>query len=171
MSGGLSFPKLQDFERDNIITTTADALFGWARSHSIFPLGYGTACCYVEFACALMGRYDMARFGWEVVRPTPRQSDLMIVAGTVNERMAPILQRLYAQMAEPKWVLALGACAISGGIFADGYNVVNGVDKLVPVDVYVPGCPPRPEALLQGITELQEVVRRTRFVPRHSDMA
>ena len=167
MSDRRLLPNLEDFDHPNVITTTADLLFDWARSRSLFPLSCGTACCYVEVACALMARHDMARFGWEVMRPSPRQADLLIVAGTINERMAPVITRLYEQMPQPKWVIAMGACALSGGLFHDGYNVVNGIDKILPVDVYIPGCPPRPEALLQGILELREKIEAMSVVPLH----
>ena len=149
----------------NVITTTADLVFNWARSHSVFPFTYGLACCAIEMLSSGFARFDIARYGMEVFRPTPRQCDLMIVAGTVNEKMAPVLKRLYDQMAEPKWVISMGACATSGGPFYDGYNVVNGVDKIVPVDVYIPGCPPRPEALFQGMLELQKKIEKMSFVP------
>jgi NADH-quinone oxidoreductase subunit B len=161
---GRRYPKLEDFQQPNIVTTTADLVFNWARSRSIFPFTYGLACCAIEMLSSGFARFDIARFGWEVFRPTPRQCDLMIVAGTVNEKMAPVLKRLYDQMAEPKWVIAMGACASSGGPFYDGYNVVNGVDKIVPVDVYIPGCPPRPEALFQGMLELQKKIKTMTFV-------
>jgi NADH-quinone oxidoreductase subunit B len=161
---GRRYPKLEDFQNPNIITTTADLVFNWARSRSIFPFTYGLACCAIEMLSSGFARFDIARFGWEVFRPTPRQCDLMIVAGTVNEKMAPVLRRLYDQMAEPKWVISMGACATSGGPFYDGYNVVNGVDKVVPVDVYIPGCPPRPEALFQGMLELQKKIGTMTFV-------
>ena len=156
---------LTDLERPNVVTTTVDFIFSWARSHSVFPFTYGLACCAIEMLSSGFARYDVARYGMEVFRPTPRQCDLMIVAGTVNEKMAPVLKLLYEQMAEPKWVIAMGACATSGGPFYDSYNVVNGVDKIVPVDVYIPGCPPRPEALFQGLLELQKKIQAMRIVP------
>jgi NADH-quinone oxidoreductase subunit B len=159
------YPNLSQFERPNVITTTVDLIFSWARSHSVFPFTYGLACCAIEMLSSGFARFDVARYGMEVFRPTPRQCDLMIVAGTVNEKMAPVLKRLYEQMSEPKWVIAMGACATSGGPFYDGYNVVNGVDKVVPVDVYIPGCPPRPEALFQGLLELQKKIQAMRIVP------
>jgi len=158
------YPKLEHFSEPNVITTTADFIFSWARSHSVFPFTYGLACCAIEMLSSGFARFDVARYGMEVFRPTPRQCDLMIVAGTVNEKMAPVLKRLYDQMAEPKWVISMGACATSGGPFYDGYNVVNGVDKIVPVDVYIPGCPPRPEALFQGLLELQGKIQQHKFV-------
>jgi NADH-quinone oxidoreductase subunit B len=161
----LRYPKIEHFEHPNIITTTADLIFNWARSHSLFPFTYGLACCAIEMLSSGFARFDIARYGWEVFRPTPRQCDLMIVAGTVNEKMAPVLKRLYDQMSEPKWVVSMGACATSGGPFYDGYNVVNGVDKVVPVDVYIPGCPPRPEALFDGLLQLQKKIQKMSYVP------
>jgi len=141
-----------------IILTTVDSIVNWAKRSSIWPLTFGIACCAIEMIITGSARYDMSRFGCEVFRATPRQADLMIVAGTVNHKMAQRLRLLYDQMPAHKKVLAMGSCAISGGPYVDTYNVVNGVDLIVPVDVYVPGCPPRPEALLDGIMKLQRLI-------------
>jgi NADH-quinone oxidoreductase subunit B len=138
-----------------------------ARANSLWPLGFGLACCAIEMMATAMARFDMDRFGAGIFRATPRQSDLMIVSGTVNKKMAPLLVTLYEQMPSPKWVIAMGNCAISGGpfIYEGQYNVVEGVDKLVPVDVYIPGCPPRPEGLLEGIMKLEEKITGWRRFP------
>lgn len=143
----------------NIILTTVDSVLGWARGNSIWPLTSGLACCAIEMMCSAAGRFDLARFGYEVFRPSPRQADLLITAGTLTWKMAPVIKRLYEQMPEPKYVIAMGSCASTGGPFADSYSVVPGVDFVVPVDVYIPGCPPRPEALIHGILELKKKIR------------
>ena len=148
--------------RRNILLTTVDAALNWARRSSVWPVTFGLACCAFEMMALAASRFDISRFGMEVYRASPRQADLMIVAGTLTWKMAPQLRRIYDQMAEPKWVLAMGACAISGGTFAQSYSVVPGVNRIVPVDVYVPGCPPRPEALLYGIRMIhQKIAKRT----------
>jgi NADH-quinone oxidoreductase B subunit len=143
---------------DNIVFTTVNMLVNWARSRSPWPLGYGLACCAIEMMASAASHHDLARFGAEVFRSSPRQADVMIVAGTVTHKMAPRLRRLYEQMPEPKWVIAMGNCASSGGEFWDSYSTLQGVDTVVPVDVYVPGCPPRPEALTEGVLRLREKI-------------
>ncbi|RME86181.1 MAG: NADH-quinone oxidoreductase subunit B [Caldilineae bacterium] len=151
----------------NVFLTSVDFLYNWSRKNSLWPMLFGLACCAIEMICTAAGRYDLARFGMEVMRPSPRQCDLMIVSGTVTKKMVPTIVRLYNQMAEPRYVLSMGACATGGGPFKEGYNVVSGIDKFLPVDVYVPGCPPTPEALLYGILKLHEKIQNqsVRTVP------
>ena len=142
---------------DNIITTSVNSVAKWARKNALWPMPFGTACCAIEMMATLSGRFDMARFGAEVIRFSPRQADLMIVAGTVTLKMAPIIKRLYDQMPDPKWVISMGSCSTCGGPYPT-YSVLQGVDRIVPVDVSVPGCPPRPEALLYGVLRLQDKI-------------
>ena len=148
----------------NVLLTSVDALLDWARSNSLWPAICFPACCAFEFIAANASRFDLSRFGMEILRASPRQADLMVTAGTLTWKMAPQVKRIYEQMAEPKWVIAMGACGISGGIFRSSYNVVPGYNRIVPVDVYVPGCPPRPEALIHGIRMLhQKIAKRRNF--------
>jgi NADH-quinone oxidoreductase subunit B len=144
--------------QNQVAITTLDKIYNWGRRSSVWPLMFGLACCAIEMICTAASRYDLARFGMEIMRPSPRQADLMIVSGTVTKKMIPQIVRLYNQMPEPKYVLAMGACASGGGPFKEGYNVVSGVDRYVPVDVYVPGCPPTPQALLHGLITLQRKI-------------
>ena len=149
---------LEERASRNIMITSIDALINWGRHYSTWPVNFGLACCAFEMMGTAISRYDISRFGMELFRASPRQADLMIVAGTLTWKMAPLLRRIYDQMAEPKWVLAMGACAISGGTFAGSYNVVPGVNRIVPVDIYVPGCPPKPEGLIHGILMLHKKI-------------
>lgn len=159
LPGGAGGDRLQDdLRRQGIYVTSLRELYNWGRQNSLWPLQFGLACCAIEMISTTMARYDMARFGAEVYRPSPRQADLMIVSGTVTRKMAPQVVRLYNQMPSPKYVIAMGACAISGGPFKEGYNVLKGIDRLIPVDVFIPGCPPRPEALLDGLMLLQKKI-------------
>ncbi|MDR3229611.1 MAG: NADH-quinone oxidoreductase subunit B [Puniceicoccales bacterium] len=144
--------------KQGILITSLNEIYNWGRANSIWPLQFGLACCAIEMIAVAAARFDIARFGAEVFRPSPRQADLMIVSGTVTKKMAPQVVRIWNQMAEPKYCIAMGACSISGGPFKQGCNVLKGVDRFIPVDVYIPGCPPRPEALLHGLMELQKII-------------
>ena len=159
--------------KQGVFVTTIEELYNWGRRSSIFPMQFGLACCAIEMIATTMARYDLARLGAEIFRPSPRQADLMIISGTVTKKMAPQVVRLYNQMAEPKYVIAMGACAISGGPFKQGYNVLKGIDRYIPVDVHIPGCPPRPEALLQAFMTLQKKIDGQQLTgegrPRHLD--
>lgn len=150
---------------DGILLTTVDKLTNWARKSSLWPLGFGLACCAIEMMSTYGPRFDLARFGMEVMRPSPRQADLMIVSGRVSNKMAPVLKRLYDQMPNPKWVISMGACASTGGVF-NNYAILQGIDKILPVDIYVPGCPPRPEQLIEGIVKLQEKIKTESVKPK-----
>ena len=162
-----------ELQKHGVFTTSLQDLYNWGRKNSVWPLQFGLACCAIEMIAASMARFDIARFGAEVFRPSPRQADLMIVAGTVKKKMAPQVVRLFNQMPETKYVIAMGACAISGGPFKQGYNVLKGIDRYIPVDVHIPGCPPRPEALLHALMTLQKKIEADALVgenrPRHLD--
>jgi NADH-quinone oxidoreductase subunit B len=153
---------IEKYIPDGILLTTIEKAVNWSRKSSIWPLGFGLACCAIEMMSTFASRYDLARFGMEVMRPSPRQADLMIVAGRVSVRMAPVIRQLYEQMPSPKYVISMGACASTGGVF-NNYAIVQGVDRIIPVDVYVPGCPPRPDQLIQGILKLMDKIEHEKL--------
>jgi len=150
---------------DAVVTTRLDAVVNWGRKNSLWPLPFGTACCAIEFMSMQASKYDMSRFGAEAMRFSPRQSDMMLVLGTITNKMAPVLRTIYAQMAEPKWVISVGVCASSGGMYRT-YATLQGIDRIIPVDVYVPGCPPRPESMLYGVMKLQEKIEKEGLTQR-----
>ena len=159
-----SAPDVPPAMQQNVVLTSLNSLVNWARGNALWPFPLGTACCAIEFMAVGASRFDISRFGAEVVRFSPRQADVMLVAGTVTTKMAPVVRRIYDQMAEPKYVIAMGVCTISGGPFQGSYSTVPGIDNFVPVDVHVPGCPPRPDALLYGLMRLQEKVKRQQTI-------
>src|SRR2546423_8156350 len=173
MSEGIDEGLRGKLQQQGVWVTSVQELYNWGRKNSIWPLQFGLACCAIEMIATAASRYDIARFGGEVFRPSPRQADLMIVAGTVTKKMAPQIVRLYNQMADPKYSIAMGACAISGGPFKQGYNVLKGIDRYIPVDVHIPGCPPRPEALIHAFMTLQKKIDGQKLTgnerPRHLD--
>ena len=142
---------------DAVLTTRLDTVVNWARKNSLWPMPFGTACCAIEFMSVMAPKYDLSRFGAEVVRFSPRQADVLLVAGTINYKMAPVMKRIYDQMLEPKWVISMGACASSGG-FYNNYTVLQGIDKILPVDVYIPGCPPNPEGIIDAVVQIQKII-------------
>jgi len=154
--------------KEGVITTSADALINWGRTGALWPMTFGLACCAVEMMHIVAPRYDVARFGWEAFRPSPRQADVMIVAGTLCNKMAPALRKVYDQMAEPRWVISMGSCANGGGYYHYSYSVVRGCDRIVPVDIYIPGCPPTAEALLYGMLALKNKIIRTNTIARQA---
>ena len=178
MRGGLegAFPgEIQELPGGGIVLSKLDDIINWARSNSLWPLTFATSCCGIEMMSTAGAKYDFSRFGFEVARATPRQADVIIIAGTIVNKMAPVLKRLYDQMADPKYVIAMGACAISGGpFFYNTYSVVKGADHVIPVDVYVPGCPPRPEQIMDGVMRLQDLVKsesvRRRSSPEYQEL-
>lgn len=158
----------EGYEGSGFFATSFDKVIGMARSHSLWPLPFATSCCGIEFMATMGSHYDLARFGSERPSFSPRQADMLLVAGTIAKKMGPVLKQVYLQMAEPRWVVAIGACASSGGIF-DTYSVLQGIDRVIPVDVYVPGCPPRPEQILEGIMQVQELARNESLRRRNSE--
>ncbi|MCB9250984.1 MAG: NADH-quinone oxidoreductase subunit B [Flavobacteriales bacterium] len=161
-------PKPQGYEGEGFFATKLSEVIGLARANSLWPLPFATSCCGIEFMATMGSNYDLARFGMERMSFSPRQADLLMVMGTIAKKMGPILRQVYEQMAEPKWVLSVGACACSGGIF-DSYSVLQGIDKVIPVDVYVPGCPPRPEQIMDGIIKIQDLVKEESLRRRYSE--
>ncbi|MDR2675800.1 MAG: NADH-quinone oxidoreductase subunit B [Opitutaceae bacterium] len=171
LPGGVSPEERESLRRQGVLLTSFNEIYNWGRANSIWPLQFGLACCAIEMIAVAAARFDIARFGAEIFRASPRQADLMIVSGTVTKKMAPQVVRIWNQMGEPKYCIAMGACSISGGPFKQGYNVLKGIDRYIPVDVYIPGCPPRPEALLNGLMEIQKKIKAERLAgpgaPRH----
>jgi len=165
-----STPKLGDIEKGgNVVLTTVEQLISQARANSLWPLTFGLACCAIEMMSTAASRFDISRFGSEAFRATPRQADVMIIAGRLSKKMAPVLRQIYDQMPEPKWVISMGACASSGGVY-NNYAIVQGADQVVPVDVYVPGCPPSPDALIYAVMKLQEKIKRSKNPKKFSDL-